>query len=107
MNVGQPGFFKALNKQIDAQSLDAWKSYLRWHAIHDAAPWLSDAFVQENFNFYRRDAAAAQKELQPRWKRCTELTDQRAGRSSGTGLGEEELSARSQGEHDEAGGRAG
>ena len=35
LNVGQPGFVEALNKAIDAENLDVWKSYLRWHAIHE------------------------------------------------------------------------
>ena len=82
LNVGQPGFFEALNKQIDSESLDAWKSYLRWHAIHDAAPWLSDNFVQENYNFYNATLQGA-KQLQPRWKRCTRLTDMELGEAVG------------------------
>ncbi len=82
LNVGQPAFFEALNKAIDGQSLDAWKSYLRWHAIHDAAPWLSDAFVEENYNFYNATLEGA-KELQPRWKRCTKLTDEALGEAVG------------------------
>ncbi len=41
-----------MNAQIAAQSLEAWKSYLRWRALHDAARWLSEPFVQENFKFY-------------------------------------------------------
>src|ERR1700761_3460754 len=82
LNVAQPGFVEALNKAIDAESLDAWKSYLRWHAIHDAAPWLSDKFVQENYTFYNATLQGA-KELQPRWKRCTRLTDQALGEAVG------------------------
>jgi putative endopeptidase len=82
LNVAQPGFVEALNKAIDAGSLDAWKSYLRWHAIHDAAPWLGDNFVQENYNFYNATLQGA-KELQPRWKRCTKLTDQALGEAVG------------------------
>jgi putative endopeptidase len=82
LNVGQPAFFEALNKQIDSESLDAWKSYLRWHAIHDAAPWLSDNFVQEDYEFYNATLQGA-KQLQPRWKRCTKLTDQALGEAVG------------------------
>jgi putative endopeptidase len=82
LNVAQPGFVEALNKAIDGESLDAWKSYLRWHAIHEAAPWLSDNFVQENYNFYSATLQGA-KELQPRWKRCTRLTDMNLGEAVG------------------------
>ena len=51
--MAQPEFFEAHEQAIDAQSLDGLKSYLRWHALHDAAPWLSEPFVQENYNFYQ------------------------------------------------------
>src|SRR6266481_6315664 len=33
INVSQPGFFKSLNPQLTATSLDDWKTYLRWHLI--------------------------------------------------------------------------
>lgn len=82
LNVAQPGFVEALNKAIDSESLDAWKSYLRWHAIHHAAPWLSNAFVEENYNFYNATLQGA-KEIQPRWKRCTRLTDMSLGEAVG------------------------
>ena len=65
-----PQFFTTMNAQIETQSLEAWKSYLRWRALHDAAPWLSDPFVQENFNFFSGELLG-QKEIAPRWKRCT------------------------------------
>ena len=59
LNVA-PGFFTP-SRPIDAESLEAWKSYLRWHAIHDAAPW-TQPFVEENYNnFYTR--LAGPKEL--------------------------------------------
>ena len=77
MNVVAPGFFKAMNQQISSSSLDALKSYLRWHTVHRYAANLSDAFVQENFRFYAA-TLAGQQELAPRWKRCTGIgPDQR------------------------------
>ena len=103
--MAQPEFFKGMSERIGAQSLDALKSYLRWHALHNAAPWLSQPFDQENYNFYQA-TLSGQKEQTPRWKRCTRLTDT-TGRSSGPGLGEQELSSRRQGEHGQAGGGAG
>jgi putative endopeptidase len=82
LNVATPGFFTAMNTQIDAQSLEAWKSYLRWRALHDAAPWMSQAFVQENFNFFSGELLG-QKEIAPRWKRCTRATDEALGEAVG------------------------
>jgi putative endopeptidase len=82
LNVMTPGFFTAMNAQIDSQSLEAWKSYLRWRALHDAGPWMSRAFVQENFNFFSGELLG-QKEIAPRWKRCTRATDEALGEAVG------------------------
>jgi putative endopeptidase len=62
--------------------MEALKSYLRWHTIHHYAPNLSDAFVQENFRFFAA-TLAGQKELAPRWKRCTQATDRALGEAVG------------------------
>ncbi|MHB1022055.1 MAG: M13 family metallopeptidase [Acidobacteriaceae bacterium] len=82
LNVATPNFFKEMSQQIHAADMDTWKSYLRWHVIHSAAPYLSDAFVQANFHFYR-EILSGQKELAPRWKRCTALTDHAMGEAVG------------------------
>jgi len=82
VNVASPGFFKAMNQQINTADVDALKSYLRWHTVHRYAPNLSDAFVQENFHFYAA-TLAGQKELAPRWKRCTTATDRALGEAVG------------------------
>ncbi len=41
LNVGNPDFFKAVNEQIDAVSLDDWKTYLRWRTLDSYAPLLT------------------------------------------------------------------
>ena len=82
LNVSTPNFFKAASQQIQDQDLAAWKSYLRWHALHQAAPYLSSNFVDENFHFYG-EQLAGQKEITPRWKRCTRLTDNNLGEAVG------------------------
>jgi putative endopeptidase len=82
LNVSTPDFFRTMNKLIDEQNLDAWKTYLRWRALHGAATWLSDAFLQENFKFYGV-TLTGQKEITPRWKRCTRSTDNALGEAVG------------------------
>ena len=82
LNVVAPDFFKAFNQQITSSSLEALRSYLRWHTVHRYATNLSDAFVQENFRFYA-STLAGQKELAPRWKRCTQSTDRALGEAVG------------------------
>ena len=82
LNVATPDFFKAASQQIQDQDLAAWKSYLRWHAIHGAANYLSSNFVDESFHFYG-EQLTGQKEITPRWKRCTRLTDRYLGEAVG------------------------
>ncbi|HVJ08245.1 MAG TPA: M13 family metallopeptidase [Acidisarcina sp.] len=82
LNVAQPEFVKGMNALIDTQSLNAWKSYLRWHTLHTAAPWLSTAFDEENYSFYQA-TLSGQRAPTPRWKRCTRLTDGLLGEAVG------------------------
>jgi predicted metalloendopeptidase len=82
INIGQPDFFKELDHQLSAAPLADWKVYLRWHVIHDAAPALSESFVQENFNFYGKQLSGT-TELQPRWKRCAQAANQNLGEALG------------------------
>jgi putative endopeptidase len=81
-NVISPGFFKAMQEQFDSASIDALKSYMRWHTVHRFAPNLSHPFVAENFNFYGV-TLTGQKEITPRWKRCTAATDRALGEAVG------------------------
>ncbi len=82
VNVVPPDFFKQVNGILDSVSIDDWKAYLKWHAIHSAAPTLSEPFVQENFSFYEK-YLSGQKEPRARWKRCVLLTDQLLGEALG------------------------
>ena len=82
VNVIPPDFFQKTNGAIDSISLDDWKVYLRWHAVHAAANGLSEPFVQENFSFYGKFLNGT-KELQARWKRCVEMTDRLLGEALG------------------------
>jgi predicted metalloendopeptidase len=82
VNVVPPDFFQKVNPVLASVSLDDWKTYLRWHATRAASPLLSDEFVNANFNFYGK-FLSGQKELQPRWKRCVQTTDQLLGEALG------------------------
>jgi putative endopeptidase len=68
INVAQPEFLKTMARLAKTNSLDDWKTYLRWHTLHYAAPMLSSAFVNEDFDFYGKTLTGA-KEIKPRWKR--------------------------------------
>jgi len=82
LNVTAPPFFKALNSELEKESLDNWKNYLRFHVANAYSPYLSKPFVDENFAFYRQYLRGA-KEQQPRWKRCVQYVDGDLGEALG------------------------
>ncbi|MEZ5543873.1 MAG: M13-type metalloendopeptidase [Lysobacteraceae bacterium] len=61
-------FFKEANAMLADMPVSSWQAYLRYHEIDGAAPYLSNAFATESFNFYSK-ALRGQAELGPRWKR--------------------------------------
>jgi putative endopeptidase len=81
-NVTEPAFYQELNQQLTTLSLEDMKTYLRWQTAHAAAPYLSEAFVNENFNFFGKTLRGV-PQLQPRWKRCVRLVDRQLGEALG------------------------
>jgi predicted metalloendopeptidase len=72
--VWQPSALIGLSKLTASESLDAWKDYLRFHAVEDAAFYLPKRFVDENFAFYGR-VLYGTPQLRPRWKRAVSAAD--------------------------------
>jgi putative endopeptidase len=81
LNVPNPDFFKQVNGVLESESLDALKTYVSWHVLNAASPWLSQPFVEANFKFQQN--LNGQKEIQARWKRCVNLTDRELGEALG------------------------
>jgi putative endopeptidase len=82
VDVSAPKFFETVNQELKEAPVDSWKVYLRWHLVNTAAPWLSQPFVDEDFNFKGR-VLQGTKELLPRWKRCVTATDRKLGEALG------------------------
>ena len=82
LDVSVPDFVKGMNQMLATTSVDDIKTYLRWQTLHNAAPMLPTAFVEENFNFYGKTLTGS-KELRPRWKRCVGYTDGDLGEALG------------------------
>jgi predicted metalloendopeptidase len=80
--VSQPTYVTGLGREIKATPIETWKTYLKWHAVSDAAPYLSKAFVDENFAFYGKTLNGIQ-ENRPRWKRGVEATEGALGEAIG------------------------
>ncbi len=75
--VTNPAFLKTADILLTALSLQDWKAYLRWNVLKNAAPYLSTAFVNENFRLSQ--VLTGQKEQTPRWQRISGLADNQMG----------------------------
>ena len=82
LNVTEPKFYKEVERELKSVPLAGWKAYLRWHAVHARAGFLSKTFVEEDFNFYRKTLRGV-KSMPPRWKRCVQLVDRALGEALG------------------------
>ena len=80
--VSSPNFFRAEEKLLAEHPLDDWKIYMRWQAVHQAAPYLTKAMADENFDFFFRTLAGQEEQL-PRWRRCTHSADRDLGEALG------------------------
>ncbi len=66
-NVRNPLFFKELGIMMQDESVDDWKTLLRWK-LTVMTIFANSAFEDEDFDFYGRKMRGVQ-ENQPRWKR--------------------------------------
>ncbi|MGO3328610.1 M13 family metallopeptidase, partial [Gordonia sp. (in: high G+C Gram-positive bacteria)] len=76
--VGQPSFFTGVGELVASRPLDDWKTWLQWTLLNSVAPYLSSAFVDENFAFYGTELTGAQ-EIRDRWKRGVGFVESAAG----------------------------
>ena len=78
LNVGQPAYFTGMSKLLGEQPLADWQTYLRWHALTNAAPFLAKAYDLENFRFFGSvlNGTPAQE---PRWQRAARVLDNNIG----------------------------
>jgi putative endopeptidase len=77
-----PNFFRGIEKLIASQSVEHWQGYLRFSTISSMAPFLSEPFVEERFDFVGRTLSGAQQ-MQPRWRRCSFNADADLGEAVG------------------------
>lgn len=82
LNVMQPDFFRALDKNLTAITLDDWKTYLRWQLVTTTSPFLSKRFVDAHFDFFSKYLNGTKEQL-PRWRRCVASTDENIGEALG------------------------
>ena len=69
-NTAFPGMARVF-AETPIGTLQSWQAF---HVVDQASPWLSSAFVDNNFNFYGK-TLGGQPENRPRWKRGVEKVD--------------------------------
>jgi putative endopeptidase len=76
--VGQPEFYREVDRLLRTQPLEEWKEYLRWTLVNHFASTLSSPFEREHFRFYQTVLSGV-KEPRPRWKRALDAEERAVG----------------------------
>jgi endothelin-converting enzyme/putative endopeptidase len=80
--VRQPSYFAHLSTVLDEVPIEDWKQWLLTHVLRSSAPYLTDDFVETNFDFYGRTLNGT-PELRARWKRGVALVEGAIGEAVG------------------------
>lgn len=80
--VGQPASLKAAADILATLPAEQQALYLQWKLVNAAAPYLSDAIQEQDFDFYSRTMTGAQ-EMKPRWKRAVGTVSSALGEAVG------------------------
>ena len=80
--VTEPAFMREYEKVVNTYSLDDVKTYLKVAALRGSASLLSNAFVNESFEFNTKYLRGTEKML-PRWKRVLGVTNSYLGEAIG------------------------
>jgi len=76
--VGQPEYYRALNKALKTYTIPQWKNYLLKNLVSEYSTELSKPFDQENFRFYGMVLYGSKTQL-PRWKRVLDKENRLMG----------------------------
>ena len=74
LNAGQLPFFKGLTKLMKKTSIEDLKAYLSFKLLNSASNYLSEDFVNANFEFFGK-TVQGREELQPLWKRSLSVVN--------------------------------
>jgi endothelin-converting enzyme/putative endopeptidase len=80
--VRQPSYLEHLSAALQELPLEAWRAWAAARVVQAAAPYLSEAFVAENFDFYGRTLNGT-PQLRERWKRGVALVEGAVGEAVG------------------------
>lgn len=78
----EPSFVEALGGLLTEERLPAWRDWLAWQVIRSTAAYLSNDFVEANFDFYGRTLTGT-PQMRERWKRGVSLVEGAMGEAVG------------------------
>ena len=81
-NIAQPKYFAEVNKVLADTDIETLKAYFAWQQITSAANYLSDDFVNAEFDFFGK-LMSGREENRPRWKRVTSTVEGAMGEALG------------------------
>lgn len=81
-SFAMPDFHAEVSEMLADVPAEQWQSYLRFHTVDGASPYLSDEFAEENFKFYSQ-TMRGQKEMKEREKRVLDTIGGQAGEALG------------------------
>ena len=82
LDAKQINFYMDMNKALQNTTVDEQKYYLAFNLLSAAAPYLSDDFVDADFEFYGK-VMSGKQEQQPRWKRSLNTVNGALGEAVG------------------------
>jgi putative endopeptidase len=80
--IGQPEFYKQVEKSLSTVSIEDWKTYLRWNLINEFAGDMGKKFNDQNFYFYGTVMTGTTTQ-RPRWKRMMDKEENYLGDALG------------------------
>jgi putative endopeptidase len=80
--VQQPPFFAGLSALLENFDPAPWKAWMKWQLISGAAAYLTDDFVNQNFDFYSKTLSGT-PEIRVRWKRAISFVEGALGEAIG------------------------
>jgi putative endopeptidase len=80
--VAQPDYLQAMASILDEVPIYRWQDWLKWHVVKHAAPFLSKAFADADFEFFERTLTGS-LEIRPRWKRAAAAVERGMGEAVG------------------------
>ena len=68
--IDNPKFYTEVSKMLKDIAVDDWKNYFTWNIVNQYSSFLSDAFVEANFDFYSKKLSGNNTN-KPRWQRVS------------------------------------